>query len=119
MNRPLDKTTRRFRDISSSLAELNAEGLHAPIVNDLLIMYVGAASQDVLRMSFVLEDEAQRFDTEVIVFWREERHLRRESKKSDMFGEVWPRGGRVRRRGKGVAEGVRWRREGSSEPTEG
>ena len=65
----MDMTTRRFRDISATLAALNAAGLHAQTVNHLLTMYVGAASQCVLRMSFVPEDEGKRFDTEVVGFW--------------------------------------------------
>ena len=32
-------------------------------------MYVGAASQHVLRMSFVPEQEAKNFDTQVTAFW--------------------------------------------------
>ena len=48
----MEKTTRRFRDISASLAELNAEGLIAQTVNGLLTMDVGAASHHMLRMSF-------------------------------------------------------------------
>ena len=48
----MEKTTRRFRDTASTLAELNAEGLGAQTVNDPLTMCVGAASQHVLRMSF-------------------------------------------------------------------
>ena len=48
----MEKTTRRFRDISATLAELNAEGLHAQTVTGLFTMDVGAASHHVLRMSF-------------------------------------------------------------------
>ena len=40
----MDKTTRRFRDISAILAELNIAGFHAQTVNDLLTMYVLQAS---------------------------------------------------------------------------
>ena len=70
MNKPpWRKTTQRFRRIASTLAELNAEGHGAQTVNDLLSMYVGAASQHVLRMSFVPEHEAKTFDTEVTAFW--------------------------------------------------
>ena len=65
----MEKTTQRFRRIASTLAELNAEGLSAQTVNDLLSMYVGAASQHVLRMSFVPEQEAKNFDTQVTAFW--------------------------------------------------
>ena len=57
------KTTQRFQRIATTLAELNAEGLSAQTVNDLLSMYVGAASQHVLRVSFVPEKEAKNFDT--------------------------------------------------------
>ena len=38
-------------------------------VNDLLTMYVGAASQHVLRMSIVPEQEAHNFDRQVMTFW--------------------------------------------------
>ena len=55
----MEKTTRRFRDISATLAELNAERLHAQTVNDLLTMYVAAASQHVLRMSFCTGGRSQ------------------------------------------------------------
>ena len=65
----MEKTTRQFRAIASTLAELNAEGLSAQTVNGLFAMYVGAASQHVLRMSFVPEHEARTFDTEVTAFW--------------------------------------------------
>ena len=49
----MEKTTQRFQRIATTLADLNAEGLNAQAVNDLLTMYVGGASQHVLRMSFV------------------------------------------------------------------
>ena len=55
------KTTRRFRAMASTLAEPNAESLSAQTVNDLLTMYVSAANQHVLRMSFVPEHEAKTF----------------------------------------------------------
>ena len=38
-------------------------------VNDLLTMYVRAASQHVLRMSFVPEQEVRYFDKQVTIFW--------------------------------------------------
>ena len=38
-------------------------------MNDLLKVYVGAASQHVLRMSFVPEQEAHNFDRQVMTFW--------------------------------------------------
>ena len=54
-----EKTTERFQKIATTLADLHTEGLNVQTVNDLLTMYVGAASQHVLRMSFVPEQEAQ------------------------------------------------------------
>ena len=65
----MEKTTQRFQRIATTLADLNAEALHAQTVNDLLTVYVGPASQYVLRMSFVPEEEAPNLDTQVIVFW--------------------------------------------------
>ena len=41
----------------------------AQAVNDLLTMFVGAASQHVLHMSFVPEQEAHNFDGQVMTFW--------------------------------------------------
>ena len=49
----MEKTTQRFQKIATAQADLNAEGLNAQAVNDLLAMYVGAASQHVLRMIFL------------------------------------------------------------------
>ena len=63
----MEKTTQRLQRIAATLADLNAEGLNAQTVNDLLTMFVGAASQHVLRMSFVPEQEAHNFDIQV--FW--------------------------------------------------
>ena len=37
-------------------------------------MYVGAASQHVLRMSFVPEQEAHNFDRQVMTFWSHLMH---------------------------------------------
>ena len=65
----MEKTTQRFQKIATTLADLNAEGLNVQTLNDLLTMYVGAASQHVLRMSFVPEQEAQNFDRQVITYW--------------------------------------------------
>ena len=64
----MEKTTQRFQKIATTLADLNAEGLNAQAVNDLLTMYVGAASQHVLRMSFVPGQEARNFDRQVTSF---------------------------------------------------
>ena len=70
----MEKTTQRFQNIATTLADLNAEGLNAQTVNDLLTMYVGAASQHVLRMSFVSEQEAHNFDRQVMTFWSHLMH---------------------------------------------
>ena len=69
-----EKTTQRFQKIATTLAELDAEGLNVQTVNDLLSMYVGAASQHALRMSFVPEQEAQNFDRQVITYWSRLMH---------------------------------------------
>ena len=39
------------------------------MVNDLFTMYVGAASQHALRMTFVPEEEAKSFDAEIVAYW--------------------------------------------------
>ena len=70
----MEKTTQRFQKIATTLAELDAEGLNVQTVNDLLTMYVGAARQHVLRMSFVPEQEAQNFDRQVITYWSRLMH---------------------------------------------
>ena len=70
----MEKTTQRFQKIVTTLADLNAEGLNAQTVNDLLTMYVGAASQHVLCMSFVPEQEAHNFDRQVMTFWSHLMH---------------------------------------------
>ena len=51
--------------IATTLADLNADGLSAQAVNDRLTVCVGAASQHVLRMSFVPDQEAYNFDGQV------------------------------------------------------
>ena len=70
----IENTTQRFQKIATTLADLNAEGLNVQTVNDLLTMYVGAASHHVLRMSFVPEQEAQNFDRQVMTFWSHLTH---------------------------------------------
>ena len=70
----MEKTIQRFQKIATTLADLNAEGLNVQTVNDLLNMYVGAASQHVLRMSFVPEQEAQNFDRQVMTYWSRLMH---------------------------------------------
>ena len=64
---PWRKQYNAFRKLIPHLQTLNAEGLNEQTVNDLLTMYVGAASQHVLRMSFVPEQEAQNFDRQVTI----------------------------------------------------
>ena len=49
----MNTATRRFQNVSAILRELDQAGLKMQTVNALLIMYVGAASQNVLRMTFV------------------------------------------------------------------
>ena len=81
----IEKTTQRFQKIATTLADLNAEGLKVQAVNDLLTMYVGAASQHVLRMSFVLEQEAHNFDRQVMTFWS---HLLQRDITSPLFSST-------------------------------
>ena len=38
-------------------------------VNDLLTLYVGAASQQPLRRTFIPEEEAKSFDAEIVAYW--------------------------------------------------
>ena len=78
------KNKQRFPQIATTLDDLNAKGLDAQTVNDLLTMYVGAASQHVLRMSFVPEKEAQNFDMQVTAFWS---HLSQRDVISPLFFE--------------------------------
>ena len=70
----MEKTTQRFQKIATTQADLDAEGLNVQTVNELLTMYVGAASQHVLRMSFVPEQEAHNFDRQVMTFWSHLMH---------------------------------------------
>ena len=70
----MEKTTQRFQKIASTLAVLNAERLNVQTVNNLLTMYVGAASKHVLRMIFLPEQEAQNFDRQVLTFWQRLMH---------------------------------------------
>ena len=48
----MQTATERFQNISAILRELNQAGLKMQTVNDLLTMYVGAASQHALRTTF-------------------------------------------------------------------
>ena len=70
----MEKTIQRFQKIATTLADLNAEGLNVQTVNDLLTMHFGAASQHVLRVSFVPEQEAENFDRQVITCWSRLMH---------------------------------------------
>ena len=65
----MQTATRRFQTISAILRELNRAGLKMQTVNDLLTMYVGAASQHALRTTFVPEEEASSFDNEIVFYW--------------------------------------------------
>ena len=68
----------RFRKISTILRELNQASLKMQTVNDLLTMYVGAASQHALRTTFVPKEEAVSFDNEIVQLvaaCRQRRHL--------------------------------------------
>ena len=70
----MEKTKQRFQKIATTLADLNAEGLNVQTVDDLLTMYVGAASRHVFRTSFVSEQEARNFDRQVMTFWSRLMH---------------------------------------------
>ena len=65
----MNTATMRFRSISAILRDLNQVGLKLQTVNDLLTMYVGAASQHALRTTFVPYEEAVRFDNEIVAYW--------------------------------------------------
>ena len=65
----MDKTIRRFRDISVLQASTRRLSMtFSP-------WYVGAASQHVLRMRFVPEDEAKRFDRFLVTIHPTRRHF--------------------------------------------
>ena len=61
--------TLRFRNISTTMRDLNQAGLKMQTVNDLLTMYVGATSQHALRTTFVPREEAVSFDNEIVAYW--------------------------------------------------
>ena len=65
----MNTATVRFRSISAILRDLSQAGLKLQTVNDLLTMYVGAASQHALRTTFVPYEEAVRFDNEIVACW--------------------------------------------------
>ena len=65
----MNTATMRFRSISAILHDLNQAGLKLQTVNDLLTMYVGAASQHALRTTFVPYEEAVSFDNEIVAYW--------------------------------------------------
>ena len=65
----MNTATTRFRNISTILRDLNRAGLKMQTVNDLLTMYVGAASQHALRTTFVPREEAVSFDNEIVAYW--------------------------------------------------
>ena len=65
----MQTATQRFQNISTIVRELNQAGLKMQTVNDLLTMYVGAASQHELRTTFVPFEEAVSFDNEIVSYW--------------------------------------------------
>ena len=65
----MQTATQHFQSISATLRELNQAGLKMQTVNDLLTMYVGAASQHALRTTFVPREEAVSFDKETVSYW--------------------------------------------------
>ena len=65
----MNTATMRFRSISAILRDLNQAGLKLQTDNDLLTMYVGAASQHALRTTFVPYEEAVSFDNEIVAYW--------------------------------------------------
>ena len=65
----MQTAAQRFQSIPATLRELNQAGLKMQTVNDLLTMYVGAASQHALRTTFVPCEEAINFDKEIVAYW--------------------------------------------------
>ena len=65
----MNTATMRFRNLSTIMRDLNQAGLKMQTVNDLLTMYVGAASQHALRTTFVPFEEAVSFDNEIGAYW--------------------------------------------------
>ena len=62
----VNTATRRFQNISAILREHYQAGLKMQTVNDLLTVYVGAASQHTLRTTFDPEAESFCFDAEIV-----------------------------------------------------
>ena len=65
----MNTATMRFRNISAIMRDLNQAGRKMQTVNDLLTLYVGAASQQALRTHFVPLQEAVSFDREIVAYW--------------------------------------------------
>ena len=65
----MQTATRHFQTISATLRELNQAGLRMQTVNDLLTMYVGAASQHARRTTFVPFEAADSSDKEIVAYW--------------------------------------------------
>ena len=84
----MEKTTQRFQKIANTLADLNAEGLKVQTVNNLITIHVGAASQHVLFMSIVSEQESRNFDRQVMTF---SSHLMHREKTFSVFSthQAW------------------------------
>ena len=70
----MQTATQRFQNMSAILRELNLAGLRVQTENDLLTMYVGAASQHALRTTFVPKEEAASFDNEIAFYWSQLAH---------------------------------------------
>ena len=64
----MQTATRHFQTISATLRELNQAGLRMQTVNDLLTMYVGAASQHALRTTLVPSEAADSYK-EIVAYW--------------------------------------------------
>ena len=62
----VNTATRRFQNNSAILRELYQAGLKVQTVNDLLTVYVGAASQHTLRTTFDPEAKSFCFDAEIV-----------------------------------------------------
>ena len=63
-------TTMMFQRLADNINELCQAGLKQQTGRDLIATYTSAASQHALRMSFVNQHEAQKFDNQVVNAWR-------------------------------------------------
>ena len=65
----MTNTTKRCQRLADNINELCQAGLKKQTGSDLLATYTSAASQHALRMSFVSQHEAHKFDTQVVNAW--------------------------------------------------